>query len=81
MCSNTCGAELGKNNFPVIDNLIEVMNADSPHYLFGAKGPFAGSTPNVDAFGVENEYPTVQSIQGPSKVIETEFIIAGYKNP
>ena len=80
MCCDTNGAELGKNESPVLDDRLELCQPDAVDEFVGAEGPFSRGTPDVDPFCIKHQQPYVQSCEVLSYRIDGEFVVSGDEN-
>ena len=59
----------------MINHPVEICFLEPLDQLLGAKGALAGGAPDVDATGVQNQDPEVQTPQFPSERVEAELVI------
>ena len=62
--------ELGHDDGPVRDDILQACCHDAPCQLIRAEGSLAGGAPDIDAFGVKDQNPGIQTAQLFAKRIE-----------
>jgi hypothetical protein len=71
---------LGENQLPVADHLMQTKAVDAGDNLIGAQGAFAGGAPDIDAPGVNDQQPGVDTTQAAAQGIEGELVVGGDQN-
>ena len=57
------GSQLRDDQLAMTDNLCQLRNGNSTYDFLGSKRPFPSRTPDIDAFRIENQNPTFETIK------------------
>ena len=64
----------------MIDDLVQPVDLHPANHFVRAKGPFAGSAPDVDPFGVQDQQPEVVAVHVAAHDIERHLVIGRDQN-
>src|SRR4030042_6175767 len=57
------------------DDLLQAARFDAADKLLGAERPLSGSTPDINAFRIQNEYPEISARQCLAESVEAHLVI------